>query len=90
MPEPCRNAVPGGSIAGAISVPTRNVHQVIEMAHKDDLDASVALLTALRHERGQMGLVLELRQRMPGGKTRQGRKTAAKARQSRCQEEKAK
>lgn len=38
--------VPGGSIAGAISVPTRNVHQVIEMAHKDDLDASVALLTA--------------------------------------------
>ncbi len=38
--------VPGGSIAGAISVPTRNVHQVIEMAHKDDLDASVALLSA--------------------------------------------
>ncbi|MDO4410260.1 MAG: M42 family metallopeptidase [Akkermansia sp.] len=37
---------PGGSICGAISIPTRNVHQVIEMAHKDDLDASVALLAA--------------------------------------------
>lgn len=37
--------VPGGSIAGAISIPTRNVHQVIEMADKDDLDACVDLLT---------------------------------------------
>lgn len=36
----------GGSIAGAISVPVRNVHQVIEMAHKNDLQASVDLLTA--------------------------------------------
>ena len=80
--------VPGGSIAGAISVPTRNVHQVIEMAHKDDLDASVALLTACRHERGQMGLVLELRQRMPGRKTRQGIQNGSQAGQSRRQEEK--
>ena len=38
--------VPGGSIAGAISVPTRNVHQVIEMASKSDLDAAVDLLAA--------------------------------------------
>lgn len=36
----------GGAIAGAISVPVRNVHQVIEMAHKNDLQASVDLLTA--------------------------------------------
>ncbi|SEH78721.1 m42 glutamyl aminopeptidase [Akkermansia glycaniphila] len=36
----------GGAIAGAISVPVRNVHQVIEMAHKIDLQASVDLLTA--------------------------------------------
>ena len=35
-----------GSIVGAISVPTRNVHQVIEMASKSDLDAAVDLLAA--------------------------------------------
>ena len=34
----------GGSIAGAISLPVRNVHQSIEMAHKVDVDASVDLL----------------------------------------------
>lgn len=33
-----------GSIAGAISIPTRHLHQVIEMAHKGDVDQSVALL----------------------------------------------
>jgi len=37
---------PGGSIAGAISVPTRHIHQVIEMAHKDDIEASIKLLAA--------------------------------------------
>ena len=36
----------GGSITGAISIPVRNVHQSIEMAHKTDIDASVNLLTA--------------------------------------------
>lgn len=36
---------PGGSIAGGISIPLRNVHQVIEMANKDDLDACADLLT---------------------------------------------
>lgn len=41
---------PGGSIAGGISIPLRNVHQVIEMAHKKDLDACCDLLTgALAH-----------------------------------------
>jgi len=37
---------PGGSIAGAISVPTRYIHQVIEMCHKDDLESCVKLLAA--------------------------------------------
>lgn len=36
----------GGSIAGAVSVPTRHLHQVIEMADKDDIQASTDLLTA--------------------------------------------
>lgn len=36
----------GGSIAGAISIPTRHLHQVIEMAHKDDIKGSIDLLAA--------------------------------------------
>lgn len=36
----------GGSIAGAISIPTRHLHQVIEMANKDDIMASIELLCA--------------------------------------------
>jgi endoglucanase len=36
----------GGSVTGAISIPVRNVHQSIEMAHKVDIQASVDLLTA--------------------------------------------
>jgi tetrahedral aminopeptidase len=35
-----------GSIAGAISIPTRHLHQVIEMAHKSDIKDSVLLLIA--------------------------------------------
>lgn len=38
--------VPGGSIAGAISVPTRYIHQVIEMASQDDIAAAISLLSA--------------------------------------------
>jgi putative aminopeptidase FrvX len=39
---------PGGSIAGAISIPTRYLHQVIEMANKQDImDAMNLLATAL-------------------------------------------
>lgn len=34
-----------GSIAGAISIPTRNLHQVIEMANKEDILACTKLLT---------------------------------------------
>lgn len=36
----------GGSIAGAISIPTRHLHQVIEMANKDDIQGSIDLLSA--------------------------------------------
>ncbi len=36
----------GGSIAGAVSIPTRHLHQVIEMAHKEDIQGSIDLLTA--------------------------------------------
>lgn len=35
-----------GVIAGAVSIPTRNMHQVIEMANKDDIQASVDLLSS--------------------------------------------
>jgi endoglucanase len=34
----------GGAIAGAISIPTRHIHQVIEMVHEKDVEASIALL----------------------------------------------
>jgi putative aminopeptidase FrvX len=40
----------GGSIAGAISIPTRHLHQVIEMAHKDDIVGSIKLLEACLKE----------------------------------------
>jgi putative aminopeptidase FrvX len=40
----------GGSIAGAISIPTRHLHQVIEMAHKNDILGSIELLTACLSE----------------------------------------
>ena len=35
-----------GSIAGAISIPTRHIHQVIEMCHKEDILNSIYLLKA--------------------------------------------
>lgn len=34
-----------GSIAGAISIPTRHIHQVIEMSNRQDIDFSIQLLT---------------------------------------------
>jgi len=34
----------GGAISGAISIPTRHLHQVIEMAHKKDITESISLL----------------------------------------------
>lgn len=35
-----------GAISGAISIPTRHLHQVIEMAHKNDIQSSIDLLNA--------------------------------------------
>ena len=37
---------PGGAIAGAVSIPTRHIHQVIEMVHKEDVRGSIDLLRA--------------------------------------------
>lgn len=34
----------GGSIAGAVSIPTRHIHQTIEMVHEKDVEASIELL----------------------------------------------
>ena len=34
----------GGVISGAISIPTRHIHSVIEMAHKQDIQGSIDLL----------------------------------------------
>jgi endoglucanase len=36
---------PGGAISGAVSIPTRHIHQVIEMANKHDIKGSIDLLT---------------------------------------------
>ena len=33
-----------GAISGAVSIPTRHLHQVIEMAHKKDIEGSIQLL----------------------------------------------
>ena len=33
-----------GSIAGAISIPTRHIHSAIEMAHKEDIKSAIELL----------------------------------------------
>ncbi len=35
---------PGGAISGAISIPTRHIHQVIEMSDKGDIEKSILLL----------------------------------------------
>lgn len=35
----------GGAISGAISIPTRHLHQVIEMANKEDISASIKMLS---------------------------------------------
>ena len=34
-----------GAIAGALSIPTRHIHQVIEMVHKNDVQATIDLMT---------------------------------------------
>lgn len=39
-----------GSIAGAVSIPTRHIHQVIETVHKDDILQSIHLLKVTLEE----------------------------------------
>lgn len=41
-----RMSTKGGAIAGAISIPTRHIHQVIEMSDKDDIRLSIDLFKA--------------------------------------------
>ena len=41
---------PGGSIAGAFSIPTRHIHQVIEMVHKKDVQNCIDLLSCCLEE----------------------------------------
>lgn len=36
----------GGAISGAVSIPTRHIHQVIEMANKNDIQGAIDLLSA--------------------------------------------
>ncbi|MBI33872.1 MAG: endoglucanase [Flavobacteriales bacterium] len=43
----------GGSIAGAISVPTRHIHQVIETCDKSDIKNSIDLLVSCIQEIGE-------------------------------------
>jgi tetrahedral aminopeptidase len=44
--SPVQRMGKNGSIAGAISIPTRHIHQVIEMAHKEDISNTILLLKA--------------------------------------------
>jgi len=37
---------PGGAISGAISIPTRHIHQTVEMVNKKDTENSIKLLVA--------------------------------------------
>lgn len=43
----------GGAISGAVSIPTRHIHQVIEMADKSDIQGSIDLLTVCLTELDQ-------------------------------------
>jgi len=39
--------VKGGAITGAVSIPTRHIHQVIETVHKIDVENAIALVTGV-------------------------------------------
>lgn len=39
-----------GAIAGAVSIPTRHLHQVVEMCHPDDINNSIDFLTLCAQE----------------------------------------
>ena len=42
--SPLQRMNSGGSIAGAISIPTRHIHQTIEMVNKSDLSNTILFL----------------------------------------------
>ena len=42
-----------GAIVGCISIPTRHIHSVVEMCHKDDISGSIELLTRCVEELDQ-------------------------------------
>ena len=42
-----------GAIAGAVSIPTRHIHQVIEMADKEDIQSAIDLLSSCLEELDQ-------------------------------------
>jgi endoglucanase len=44
----------GGVISGALSIPTRHIHSVIEMANKADIEATIALLSASLEKMDQL------------------------------------
>jgi endoglucanase len=48
-----------GVAAGTISIPTRYIHSSVEMVHKDDIEASIALLAAFIGEGHTADLALE-------------------------------
>ncbi|MDX2249978.1 MAG: M42 family metallopeptidase [Bacteroidia bacterium] len=42
-----------GAIVGCVSIPTRHIHSVVEMCHKDDIEGSINLLTRCVEELDQ-------------------------------------
>jgi endoglucanase len=51
--------VHAGVAAGTISIPTRYIHSPVEMAHKGDIEATIALLAAFIEEGQTADLALE-------------------------------
>jgi len=51
--------VRAGVAVGTISIPTRYIHSSVEMVHKDDVEASIALLAAFVEEGHTANLALE-------------------------------
>jgi tetrahedral aminopeptidase len=51
--------VHAGVATGTLSVPTRYIHSSVEMVHKDDVEANIALLVAFIEEGHTADLALE-------------------------------
>lgn len=48
----------GGAAVVTLSLPTRYVHSVVEMAHRDDLEATISLLAAFLETADRIDLAL--------------------------------